>query len=388
MRFAGILLVIGVWHQEITMAQNNDISQKPLWESDKNGYHTYRIPAVTVTTQGTILAFCEGRKEDSGDSGKIDLLVRRSRDSGKTWSDQKVVWSDANNTCGNPSPVTDNKTGKIWLLGTWNRGDDPESQIIDGKSKDTRCVFVMSSSNDGLTWSAPKEITAKVKKPNWTWYATGPGSGIQIARGPYAGRLVIACDHIEAGTKHYYSHVIFSDDHGKTWELGGTTPQPQVNECEIVELSNGQLMLNMRNYNNAGKRRQTALSNDGGMTWSNQRLDETLIEPICQAGIQRYSWPDANKKNMVLFSNPANDSKRVNMTVRVSYDDCKTWAESLTLHEGPSAYSDLAVLPDGTAVCLYERGEKNPYEQIALALFKFPHQDTEGANGKRAETTP
>jgi sialidase-1 len=351
-------------------AGDNDIAQHAVWESGRNGYHTYRIPAIAVTTQGTVLAFCEGRKAGGGDSGNIDLLVRRSRDNGETWSEQQVIWDDGDNTCGNPCPVVDAETGTIWLLSTWNRGDDHEGQIIAGQSKDTRRVFVISSSDDGLTWTKPGEITAEAKKKDWTWYATGPGSGIQLKTTSHAGRLVIPCDHIEAETKRYYSHVVFSDDHGKTWKLGGSTPEHQVNECEVVELSDGRLLLNMRNYDRSKKTRQIAFSNDGGVSWSDQRFDSTLIEPICQASIHRYSWPGTETKNVILFSNPASP-KRMNMTVRASFDDGNTWPLQRSLHSGPSAYSDLAVLADGTSVCLYERGKTHPYEEIVLARFKL-----------------
>ncbi len=351
-------------------AKENDIVQEALWTSGKDGYHTYRIPALAVTTKGTLLAFCEGRKDLNSDSGNIDLLVKRSQDNGETWSKQQVVWNDGTNTCGNPSPVVDRKTGTIWLLSTWNRGDDHEGQIIARESTDTRRVFAMSSSDDGLTWTKPREITAGVKKPDWTWYATGPGSGIQIERGAHAGRLVVTCDHIEAETNHYYSHVVFSDDHGKTWKLGGSSPNHQVNECEVVELTGGRLMLNMRNYDRAQTSRQVAFSADGGATWSDQGFDATLIEPTCQASIQRYSWPGEDAKNVILFANPAS-TERTNMTVRASFDDGGTWPLRRVLHAGPSAYSDLAALADGTAACLYERGEENAYEQIALARFKL-----------------
>jgi len=351
------------------------MTQHVLWESGQGEYHTYRIPAVAVMPKGTVLAFCEGRKNSRSDAGNIDLLVKRSTDNSKTWSKQKVVWNDSGNTCGNPCPVVDAKTGTIWLFSTWNRGDDREHEIISRDSKDTRRVFVMSSTDDGLTWSKPKDITADVKKTDWTWYATGPGSGIQIRHGEHAGRLVLACDHIEAKTKHYYSHIVYSDDHGKTWTLGGTTPNHQVNECEVVELADSRLMLNMRNYDRSQKKRQRAFSNDGGITWQDQGFDDTLIEPICQASIQRYSPLGENKRNVILFSNPAS-TKRVNMTVRASFDDGKTWPLKRSLHSGPSAYSDLAVLADGTAACLYESGKQHPYEQIVFARFKL--QDLHG----------
>lgn len=347
----------------------------------KDGYHTYRIPALAVTAKGAVLAFCEGRKNPWGDSGDIDLLVKRSTDHGKTWSAQQVIWDDGANCCGNPCAVVDKETGTIFLLSTWNRGDDHEGAIIARTSKDTRRVFVMQSNDEGITWSKPTEITATTKKPDWTWYATGPGSGIRIENGPHQGRLVIPCDHIEAETKHYYSHIIFSDDHGKTWQLGGRTPQHQVNECEVVELTGGRLMLNMRNYNRATRTRQTAISEDGGLTWRDQNHDAALIEPICQAGIERLRWPQGDKPGVIIFSNPANTGGRVNLTVRASMDDAKTWPLSKVLWAGPSGYSDLAALPNGQIACLYEGGAENIAESIIFtavfpdALTKQPTTD-------------
>lgn len=350
-------------------AEVNQLAQAPLWESGTGGYDTYRIPALVVTNDGTLLAFCEGRKTGRGDAGDIDLLMRRSTDNGATWSEQQVVWNDDGHTCGNPSPVVDQQTGTIWLFSTWNRGDDHERQIIDQTSQDTRRVFVLSSADDGVTWSAPRDLTAAVKKSDWTWYATGPGSGLQLIQGPHAGRMMIACDHIEAGTKHYYSHVIYSDDHGATWELGGSTPEHQVNECEVVELPGGRLLLNMRNYDRTKHQRQVAYSDDGGKTWIDQQFDPTLIEPICQASLQRYAWGDAEGGSVLLFSNPASTDSRTNLTVRASFDEGRSWPVRHTLHAGPSAYSDLAVLPDDSIGCLYERGAESPYESIVLARF-------------------
>lgn len=343
---------------------------EPLFVSGQDGYHTYRIPALAVTTRGTVLAFCEGRRLGAGDSGDIDLLVKRSTDHGQTWSPQQVIWDDEGNTCGNPCVVIDRDTGAIWLLTTWNRGDDHEREIIAGTSTDTRRVLVTVSRDDGLTWSQPQEITAAVKQDRWTWYATGPGSGIQIQHGPHTGRLVIPCDHIEAGTRHYYSHVIYSDDQGATWLLGGSTPQHQVNECEVVELAGGRLLLNMRNYDRTKRNRQVATSDDGGLTWKEQRFDPALIEPICQAAIERYRWPTAETASVILFSNPASESGRVNMTLRASFDEGQTWPMSRVLHSGPSAYSDLAVLANGAIACLYEAGQSHPYESIVLAIVR------------------
>ena len=344
----------------------------PLYTQGDNGFHTYRIPALAVTKQGTVLAFCEGRKTSGGDSGDIAIVLRRSGDNGDTWGEQQVVWDDPGNTSGNPCVVVDRDTGVIWLLMTWNRGDDHEKDIIALRSKDTRRVFVSHSEDDGQTWSPATEITSEVKQENWTWYATGPGSGIQLQQGPHKGRLVIPCDHIEAKTNHYYSHVIYSNDHGNTWRLGGRTPNHQVNECEVVELADGRLMLNMRNYDRDKKYRQVAFSEDGGMTWKDQAFDTELIEPLCQASITRHHWPAGDAPGAIAFSNPASKDQRVNMTVRASFDEGRSWSASTVLHTGPSAYSSLAVLPDGQLACLYEAGEKHPYESIVFARIPLP----------------
>lgn len=340
---------------------NGTCIQSVLWTSGTEGYDTYRIPAIIVTTRGTVLAFCEGRRNSRSDTGDIDMLVKRSKDGGRTWSDQEVVWNDAGNTCGNPCPVVDRDTGTVWLLMTHNLGIDRESEIIDGTSRGSRTVWVTASEDDGRTWCDPWEITSTAKQPGWTWYATGPGNGIQLS----SGRLLIPCDHIEAGTKRYYSHVVYSDDHGETWRLGGSTTRDQVNECCVAELESGDVMLNTRNYDRSLRTRQVTFSNDGGMTWTGQRHDETLIEPICQAALVRYpGWGDR-----LLFSNPASRDDRRNLTVRLSGNGGGEWPHSRVLHFGPAAYSSLAVLSDGTAVCLYERGDEHPYETITLARF-------------------
>jgi len=178
------------------------VEEQHLWLGGTDGYDTYRIPAQAVTSEGTVLAFCEGRVNGSSDTGDIDMLVKRSTDGGAIWSDQQVIWNDGANTCGNPAPVVDEESGVISLLMTWNRGDDEERKIIAQTSKDTRHVFVSRSEDDGLSWSDPEEITDDAKQPDWTWYATGPGAGIQVQHGHHAGPLVVACDHIESGNDH------------------------------------------------------------------------------------------------------------------------------------------------------------------------------------------
>jgi len=338
--------------------------QTDVFEAGKDGYHTYRIPALTVTKKGTILAFCEGRKNSASDTGDIDLLLKRSTDGGRTWSKQQVVWDDGPNTCGNPAPVVDAETGTVWLLLTWNPGGENEGRIEDGTAKDTRRVFVTCSKDDGLTWAEPAEITKDVKRPWWRWYATGPGHAIQLE----SGRLLIPCDHSDHKAEGHplRSHVIYSDDHGATWKLGGVLGE-KTNECTAVETSDGAVYLNMRSYHGR-HRRAYAWSRDGGETWSDVKLDDTLVEPVCQASVIRFTDEKRHDRNRVLFSNPADTNRRW-MTVRMSYDECRTWTRGKVLHPGPAAYSDLCVLPDMTVCCLYERGVKNAYEKITFAVF-------------------
>ncbi|MCS6977781.1 MAG: glycoside hydrolase [Gemmatales bacterium] len=336
------------------------VEETVVFRSGSEGYHTFRIPSVLRTSKGTLLAFAEGRKNSVHDHGDIDLVLRRSLDQGKTWEALQIVWDDGPNTCGNPCPVVDRDSGTIWLLMTHNFGEDTEARIEAGTARGSRTIWVTSSSDDGKTWTKPRDITAQVKKAEWTWYATGPGIGIQTR----SGRLVIPCDHKAQPGRRFFSHVIYSDDHGQTWKIGGIVG-PQCNECQIAELSDGQLMLNIRSYRGTG-RRLVALSKDGGETFSEPFEDPVLIEPVCQASLLRYDpLPKA-----LLFSNPAS-TRREKMTVRLSLDDGRTWRYSRELHQGPSAYSCLTVLEDGGIGCLYEKGEKSAYETITFARFSL-----------------
>ena len=340
------------------------LDQEPLWVGGEDGYHTYRIPALLTTKQGSLLAFCEGRRNTRQDYGDIDLLVKRSTDGGKTWSSHQIVYEEGGTeaiTIGNPSPVVDQDTGTIWMPFCRNNKE----------------VLITKSTDDGLTWSEPVNISKDVVEFGWVWVATGPGVSIQLTRGSHKGRLVIPSDHgVMVGEQRImHSHVFYSDDHGKTWQLGGLLPE-HTDESQVVELSNGDLLLNMRSYwGRFAKRadrdgmRALARSTDGGITWGELRFDETLIEPVCQASFLRYTNAESDGKNRLLFSNPATKTDRDRVTVRLSYDEGETWPVSKLLYEGKSAYSSLAVLPDRTIACLYERGVGRYSENLYFARF-------------------
>ncbi len=357
---AALFAVVG------TVVSSHDVAAADLDVGDvfvagQDGYHTYRIPALLVSQEGTLLAFCEGRKTGRGDAGDIDLLLRRSTDGGTTWGPITLVYEEGGAekiTIGNPCPVVDRQTGTIWLP----------------FCRDNKDVLVTSSSDDGRTWSAPREIAQDVKPEHWGWYATGPGVGIQLARGKHAGRLVIPCDHREkiAGKNVMFSHVFYSDDHGSTWQLGGSVDK-HTDECQVVELADGELLINMRNYwgrADAGNQpehggmRAIARSSDGGASWSPLEFDAALVEPVCQASLIAIDHPQKSDAKVLLFSNPASTSKRSHMTVRASFDEGRTWPVSREIDAGSAAYSCLAQLADGRIGILYERDN---YGRIVFA---------------------
>ena len=319
-----------------------------VFVSGEGGYHTYRIPALIASKKGTLLAFCEGRKGSASDAGDIDLLLRRSFDQGRTWQPAQLVADAGPDTIGNPAPVVDRKTGEIFLLLTRNGGRVTERMIEDGQGE--RTVWIVSSRDDGATWSPPREITPQVKRSGWTWYATGPGNGIQLAR---SGRLVIACDHTRAVTKARHSHLIYSDDRGATWKIGAVADE-KTNESAVAELPDGELVLNMRSYHGRN-RRAVQRSKDGGLTLGPLVLDEALVEPVCQASLIRVG-------KQLWFSNPAAVT-RTRMTVRRSRDGGRTWIDARVIDEGPAAYSSLAVLKRRQVGLLYEKG---PYRKIVF----------------------
>ena len=351
-----------------------------LFARGQDGYHTYRIPALEVTSKGTILAVCEGRRNSSGDSGDIDIVLKRSFDSGQSWQPMQVVATNGSETAGNPALVLDRSTGVIWLLITENLADGPESMIVAGDAP--RTVWISHSDDDGATWAELTEITDDVKDKSWTWYATGPCHGIQLEN----GRLVIPCDHIVGTSRKYEesgrAHVIYSDDHGGSWKIGGVA-QPGTNESAIVQTVSGALYFNCRNYVGE-KRRAYAWSDDNGSSFSQFGYDDVLVEPICQASMIRFTDANSNDKNRILFSNPAS-TNRERMTVRISYDECQSWGEGKVLHAGPSAYSDLCIAPDMSICCFYERGEANPYETITFAQFDLEWL-TDGADKLESTT--
>lgn len=347
-------------------ATHSFASEQTLFVSGEAGYSNYRIPSIITAKDGSLLAFAEARKDDRGDSGNIDLVIKRSTDNGRSWSPLELVWDAGPETAGNPCPVVDQRTGRIVMLMCWNLATDHGRDLHAGKGQDTRRVYQTYSDDNGQSWSNPVEITAAVKPLNWWWYATGPGIGIQLQDGPKKGRLIIPANHTAEG--YYGAHALFSDNGGKTWSISSPI-HPTVNESQVVELSDGRLMMNMRTQGvgetprpYAGYR-SIAYSKNGGETWTKPVADDELGDPICQASIIRYD------ENTLLFSNPNSGislkrGPRENMTIKLSSDDGQTWSKCKVVYSGASAYSCLARLQNGEIGLLYEKDK-----DIAFATF-------------------
>lgn len=329
----------------------------------------YRIPSVCITNKGTILAFAEARVESKEDYSNIDVVVKRSEDNGKTWSDMQVLKDYGPDKTGNQAPVV-LPDGKIILLYTINRLQE---------SKD-RHIFMRTSVDDGVTWTPEVEITDQILDPDTQQtYVTCPVHGLVKQYEPHKGRIVFAArvNALTGWTTKHAAHVIYSDDNGLTWHQGGYMDHPYGSECTVTELCNGDLLLNTRDGDDNDYYRYQAYSKDGGETFEpTERTD--LVEPRtgCLGSILTYGPnPANNDESIVLFSNPSSTTNRKNGSIKVSYDSGKTWTKMYryTSESGTasySAYSDLVLLDDDTIGVFYEAG-KNCSIGLVFQKVKF-----------------
>ncbi len=365
------------------LAGSRAVAATNLFTSGTGGYNTYRIPAVYETTNGTLLAFCEGRVKSSSDTGNIDTVLRRSFDGGVTWTAQQVVWSDGGNTCGNPTVVQDRTNGRIWLFMTWNNGNDTQAEIQGETSLDVRKVFSCYSDNDGAAWSAPVNRFAEVQPANIRWDATGPGRGIQMVDGA-PGRLIIPAN----------GRNIHSDDHGLTWSQSTWLPGGS-SESQEVEISGGVLLRNDRatGGNAAFKARVFCRSSNQGASWGALEVRQDLACPVCQASTIFVEHPGGLNGRMLVFSNPSSTT-RDHMTIQCSLDDGATWPFSQLVYSGSSAYSCLTKVGTSNIGLLYERDSygKITFDKFAIGTLvpnaptNQPPQTWDGGAGPGNET--
>jgi sialidase-1 len=341
-------------------------------------YHTFRIPSIAARGEW-VFAFCEGRLHSAADAGEIEVVLRRSRDGGRTWLPLQVVSAAAGKTCGNPVPVIDPGSGDLVLVAVQNGADALEISVARGIDPlEGRRVYVQRSTDDGASWSSPVEITAQVKPDDWGWYATGPCHGIALTVGPYAGRLVVPANHSfvpaavgdldsAAAVRLNGGHCIFSDDGGRTWALGfvdrNDGASVNANETTVVELADGRLYFNARNHRGTGPARVYAYSSDGGATLDSQY--EGIAE-ITAPGIQGSVLRVGDR---LLLSTPVHPEIRRELTVFVSSDDGRSWRPGLVVHPGMAGYSDLVPLSGGQVGLFYEAGETSSFATLRFVTF-------------------
>jgi sialidase-1 len=331
--------------------------QTELFVGGQDDYNTYRIPSLVCTKTGTVLAFTEGRKEVGQDGGPTDIVLKRSPGNAGQWTPEflspkgggrsrltVMMWlplqvvfrsSASGDAWMNPVPVVDQSDGTIYLIANLYRQPYKDENAP---------VFFVKSTDEGATWSDPLEITQGTGK-----HEIGPGAGMQLQ----SGRLVV----------QVYDGIIFSDDHGKSWKSGGVAPG-KWNETQVVELVDGSLLFSRRNAPN----RVFMFSKDQGQSWSQPIPQSELPDPDCQGSMIRYTRQDQGyTKNRILFANPVSGAiaagsvgsdprGRFNVTVRMSYDEGKTWPVEKLMLKGPGAYSSMAVFPDGSVGILFETG--------------------------------
>ncbi|MEU9455635.1 sialidase family protein [Streptomyces sp. NPDC048277] len=355
--------------------------------SGEGGYAQYRIPAVVRTAHGTLLAFAEGRHSTAGDSGAIDVVLRRSTDGGCSWGPLRVVADGRGNTRGNPAPVVDPRSGQIVLVTSYNDGSVSEAQIMRGQvgKGQGRRVFVQRSRDDGRHFTNPHEITAQVKPSRWRWYATGPGHAVALTQGPHRGRLVVAADHSAAPpagssdtgseAKYYGGHAIYSDDGGRAWHLGfvddSYTGHDNANETTAAQLPDGRIYFNARDQNGSVPgNRLDAWSSDGAETLDEAFTPQPTLHqvPVVEGSTLQLRGSEAP----LLFSAPSVPTARKAMALWTSADEGITFDKLLTLSDRKAAYSDLVQVDKATVGVLYETGTRTAYDTIEFRRIASP----------------
>lgn len=336
----------------------------------EDGYPAIRIPSLVTAQSGTLLAFAEGRQ--GGDHSENDIILKRSLDGGETWGPLITVNDQGILALNNPQAVVLD-SGQILLM--YQRSRLGEHKASSGSGPDSYFTFTQTSNDEGLTWSEPADVSDQVKRSEIvTSVSSGPGIGIVLRRGKYKGRIIMPFNQGPFGDWRVYA--AFSNDDGLSWQMGNVAEgdgKGHGNEVQMVELSDGRLMLNARTQGQGGtKHRKIALSVDGGQSWSPLEIDRSLIDPVCQASILRYSWPEEveprGSGGRILFANPHSQSGRENGMLQVSSDEGVTWSVHSTIYPGGFAYCCLTKLNDGRVGVLFERDEYKAISFLSLEL--------------------
>ena len=352
-----------ITEQKVSYSKYTGIALRKTGDDSVN---TYRIPGITTTDKGTLIAVYDIRyKNDRDLPANIDVGINRSTDGGKTWEPMKNIMDmgapHENNGVGDPAILFDPVAKKVWVAALWSKGNRSIAGSEPGLSPDTTGQFVLvSSDDDGITWSQPVSITSQVKNPIWHLYFNGPGNGIAMQD----GKLVFASQYWDESKKPGIPHssIIYSEDHGKTWK-SGIGAKSNTTESQVVETTPGTLMLNMRD--NRGSFRSVATTTDMGVSWIEHPTSfHALPDPVCMASIIKAKVSVKGKlKDVLFFSNVNSSTVRKDMTIKASLDLGETWlpVNQLLIDERKCyGYSALTKIDDNTIGLIYE-GNKELY---------------------------
>ena len=357
-----------------SIAQEADIPGVIVRTAGDDGVAAYRIPGLVTSNAGTLVACYDIRHNNSLDLQEdIDIGVSRSTDGGKTWGPMIVAMDmgcyggrpQGENGVGDPAILVDKETGRIFIVAAWTHGLPQKSvawfKVGKGlEPEETAQIMLTYSDDDGLTWSQPRSITKMVKNPEWYFTLQGPGRGIQMAD----GTLVFAAQYQDEVDRTPHSTIMYSKDHGETWTMG-TGAEANTTEAQVAEIGPGMLMLNMRNDRKTG--RVVKLTWDMGKTWQPHSTSEKIVEPVCMASLLMVpASENVLGRDILLFSNPAHPTKRVNMTIKASLDYGHTWKpeNSILLDKGECwGYSCLTMIDKETVGILYESSRAHMYFQ-------------------------
>ena len=332
-----------------------------------DGVHTYRIPALATTTRGTLLAVYDMRRRAGRDLQEdIDIGLLRSTDGGQTWGAQQVIMDMGTygdlpqevNGCSDPGIIVDPATGEIFCFAVWSHGRAGTHQWTSGGSKpgfeigESAQFMMVRSTDDGLTWSPPENMTRTWKDASWFLYAPSPQQGIALAD----GTLVMPTQGRDAQDRRF-SNLLVSRDHGQTWSVSPAASTGN-NECQAVELSDGSILLNCRSVNST-RFRTVAVTRDLGQTWVSHATNRrVLIEPNCNASLYRFDYRDNGQaQSVLLFANPHSQEARTHQSIQVSFDEGQTWPDEfrLLLDEGRGkGYPSLSRVDDEHVGIVYE----------------------------------
>jgi len=375
-----LLSVPAVAQQTEKLQGAEDFNSTILWTGGVGGYATYRIPGIVSTKRGVLLAYTSARMGTS-DWADIDIVMRRSMDHGKTWTESRRIAGETQGTTDNPVAIPDYQTGAVHFLYQHNY----------------ERAYYMRSDDDGKTFTKPVDITDVFEqfRSEYDWHVIAPGVGhaLQLKN----GRLLVPL-WMSTGTPtgpnsraHRPSAVatIYSDDHGKSWKRGAIIVNnsediPNPSESMALQLADGRVLMSIRNESTKN-RRVFSISADGATNWSKPEFDEGLFEPICAASIVRFTLSPADPDPRILFSNPDSEGlpvvnpkranrSRQNLTIKMSTDSGKTWPVHRVLDPGVGGYSDLAVDGQKNIYVLYEEGAIKGSEtnNTHTILAKFP----------------